>query len=131
MSEWKSIQVNIQNIETETDQAVLFKCPHKSKYDGYVFWHPHKLVREGKNSYAVRVSYTDEFEFSLKKYGHKKASRHDIIAYARINAGEFEEMFGPSNENISGPKQKDQFETHKPQKIDGEGDVEIESSLRR
>jgi hypothetical protein len=66
---WKNVQINIQNIEAQTDRAVLFKCPHKSKYDSFSFWHPAKLVREGKHSYAVSVSYTDDFEFTLRRYG--------------------------------------------------------------
>ena len=66
MKEWKNIEINVQNIDFNTEKSVLIKMPHNSDYDGYKFWHPSKLVRNGSNSYAVKIGYTDDFIFKLK-----------------------------------------------------------------
>ena len=43
---WHKITISANSIEASTDKAVLIKMKHKSNYDGFVFWHPKKLVRE-------------------------------------------------------------------------------------
>jgi hypothetical protein len=101
---WKNIEINIQNIEIKTDKAVLFKCPHKSDYDGYTFWHPLKLVRDGSNSYAVSVGYTNDFEFTLRKYGGGKHNSREVISEKKIGAEEFEKMLKTMDDNITAPK---------------------------
>lgn len=107
--DWKSISINIQNIKTRTDRAVLINCPNKSDYAGYSFWHPAKLVRSGKHSHAVSVSYTDDFTFKLVKYGSGKTSKFKVIAETAISAKEFEEMFGVMDENIIAPKEEETY----------------------
>lgn len=122
MSTWKNININKQNIETETSISVLFKMPHKSNYDGFVFWHPAKLVREGRNSSAVSVGYTDDFTFRLKKYGKRIWDKFDVIDEVELNATEFEEEFDVMNDNITAPKEKsvNPYETHKPEELKAE-----------
>ena len=127
MAEWKSIQINIQNIETRIEKAVLINCPQKSKYSGYSFWHPSKLIRDGKHSYAVSLSYTDEFEFTLHKYGKNKT----ILGEIKIRSQELEAVFGVMNENISAPKHKDEFEVHVPREITSPVEVTVDENLRR
>lgn len=127
MSNWKRIQINTNGIETKTDKAVLIKCPNKSAYQGYMFWHPAKLVREGKHSHAASVSYTDEFEFRLRRYNKNK----DVLSEKKINAQEFEALFGIVDDNISAPKQKDEFETHVPEEIKDTTEVQVDEGLRR
>lgn len=111
---WKSIQINKQNIKAETSKSVLIACPHNSKYDGYCFWHTSKLVRSGKHSNAVSISYTDDFTFNLKKYGKGKYNGNEVIDEKQIGYNELEEAFGVMNENITAPAIKSPFETHKP-----------------
>lgn len=90
---WKNIQINIQNIQTETGTTTLIKMPNNSKYSGYKFWHPSKLIRNGNNSYAISLGYTDEFTFKLKKFGNGKWNKFDVIDEIEISVEEFEEAF--------------------------------------
>ena len=122
---WHSIQINKQNIKAETDSGVLIKMPHNSDYDGYVFWHPAKLVRNGKHSYAISISYTDEFVFRLKKYGNGKYNKFDIIDEQEIDVCEFRNAFEIMNDNIIASK--DDTESYliikEPEKVDKEIEV--------
>lgn len=115
---WKNININRQNIETETCKAVLVKMPHNSDYDGYKFWHPSKLVRSGRNSNSKSISYTDDFTFKLFKNGRGKYNRFDKTDEIEIGVDEFEEAFGVMDENITSPSYKNEYETHKPAKIE-------------
>lgn len=115
---WKTININRQNIKTETGKAVLIACPHKSEFDGYVFWHPSKLVREGRHRNAVSMSYTDEFTFRLKKYGKGRYSQYDVIDEVPVGADEIEEIFRVMDDNISAPDEKNPYETHKPEAVE-------------
>ncbi len=85
---WKNIEINIQNIETDTGKATLIKMPNTSDYAGYKFWHPSKLVRYGSNSYARSIGYTDEFTFKLFKNGNGKHNKFDVIDEIEIDAEE-------------------------------------------
>lgn len=87
---WKNQSFNKQNIKVETLKAVLIQMPHKSKYDGFSFWHPSKLVRKGSHSYEVSIGYTDDFVFKLKKYGKGKWNSNEVIEEIEITAEEFE-----------------------------------------
>ena len=101
---WKSIQINKQNVKHDTGRTVLIAMPHNSNYDGYEFWHPAKLVRDGYNSYAVSLSYTDDFKKEIKKMGKGRYNSNQVIAELEINAEEFEKAFEVMNDNISEPK---------------------------
>lgn len=35
---WQKITVNVQNVQTETQKAVLITMPHSSDYDGFPMW---------------------------------------------------------------------------------------------
>lgn len=115
---WKSININKQNIRTETGKAVLIACPHKSEFDGFAFWHPAKLVRVGRHRGAVSVSYTEDFTFYLKKYGQGRYNQYDVIDEVPVGADEIEEIFRVMDDNISAPNEKNPYETHKPAAVE-------------
>lgn len=88
-SEWCKITINRQNIIADTGKAVLIALPHKSKYRGYAFWHPAKLVRDNWCSDKMSFSCTPEFAFRLKKYvvcGYIEDEQDDLtVSYDDIN----------------------------------------------
>ena len=85
---WQNQHFNIQNIKHATEKAVLINMPHSSKYDGYCFWHPAKLIRDGSHSYDKTFAYNGDFIFKLKKYGHGKYNSDQIIDERDILASE-------------------------------------------
>lgn len=128
---WKNININKQNIKAETEKAILINMPHNSNYDGYSFWHPRKLVRDGKHSYAISLGYTEEFEFKLVKYGKGKYNSKEIIDQTVIDYEEFEEAFGVMSENIVAPKTDNESYVivQEPTKVEDK-EIEIEECLK-
>lgn len=126
---WKNIQINKQNIETDTGRATLIKMPNNSRYAGYKFWHPSKLVRYGSNDYARSIGYTDEFTFKLKKYGNGKWNKNEVIDEIEIDVEEFEDVFSCMRDCT---RSKDKEETYliieEPEKVEKE--IEIEEDLK-
>lgn len=106
---WRSININKQNIKAETGKAVLIAFPHNSEYDGFSFWFPKALIKDGRNRNAISIIYTEDNTFYLKKNGKDAAQ----LAYDEI-----EEVFGVMNDNISAPAYKIDYETHKPQEVE-------------
>lgn len=115
---WKNIEINIQNIETDIGKATFIKMPNKSKYAGYKFWHPSKLIRYGSNSYARTISYTDEWTFKLFKKDIKK----------EIDVGEFEEAFDCMSDCTRAKSDETYLIVKEPEKVDKE--VKIEEKLK-
>lgn len=111
---WQKVYFNSQNIEHETAKAVLVKMPNKSEYAGYKFWHPSKLVREeGGKGYHMSFSFTEEFEFTLRKYGKNR----QITAEEVIGCTEMLEAFEQVNEQIYGHEEA-YLEVAEPDKVD-------------
>lgn len=106
---WKKININNSNLVVEADKATLVKMPNKSQYAGYCFWHPNKLIREGKNSNASTLSYSDEFKFQIIKYGKGKYNKRDIIHEIEITIEEFEEAFCVMSSNVREKKEKERI----------------------
>lgn len=128
--EWKEIQVNKQNIKTYTNMSVLIAMPHNSEYDGFTFWHPAKLIKNGKQSNSISISYNDGFVFKLKKYGNGKYNKFDVIDEHQVNVEEFENAFAIMNNNIVASKKdaESYLFVKEPKKIDKE--IEILEELK-
>lgn len=109
---WKNININKNNIKRETDRAVLIAMPNSSPFSGYVFWHPARLVREGRNSAAVSFSFTSNFTFTLRKY----SKRLNLLDEQLLSAEDMEEAFATINKNISSPAPH-RTRTHVPDEI--------------
>lgn len=122
---WKTLNINKNNIIAETERSVLIACPHASDYDGYSFWHPAKLVREGRHSGALSFSYTETFEFRLKKYGRGKYNSREVLDAVIVGYEEIEEIFGVIDDGIYAPEEP---LIHKPDPIDPEH-AEVDPSL--
>ncbi|MGL5718036.1 MAG: hypothetical protein ACRCX2_33845 [Paraclostridium sp.] len=92
---WEKIQIDSNLIEANTDKAVLINMPKTSKYKGFSFWHPAKCCRHvGKNEFLLQISFTNEFEFRLKKHGKGKHNFNQVLDEATIDANELKEAFG-------------------------------------
>ena len=116
---WRSVTISTNNIEVSTAKAVLIKMPHKSDYDGFVFWHPAKLVRQGNHPYAKKVSYTDDFEFRLFKKGNGRFNYNTKIAEKTISAAEMRKAMKMMEITMLDP-----YELHTPEML---GPVKIEA----
>ena len=122
---WHKVYFNSQNIEHDTAKAVLIKMPNKSEYAGYKFWHPTKLVREeGGKGYHMSFSFTEEFQFTIRKYGQNR----QVTAEKIIGCDEMLEAFEQVNEQIGG-HEGTFLEIFEPDKVDKE--VSILEELTR
>ena len=125
---WKNIEINIQNIETDTGKATLIKMPNKSRYAGYKFWHPSKLIRYGSNSYARSLGYTDYFKFKLFKNGNGKYNKFDVIDEIEIDVEEFEKAFDCMSDCTRAKIDETYLIVKEPEKVEKE--IEIEEELK-
>ena len=57
-------------------------------------------LNDYKHSYAASIGYTDEFQFTLRRYG----KNFNVLDEKIIGAKEFEEIFTVMNDNILAPK---------------------------
>lgn len=93
---WNKLFFNVQNVECESDRAVLINCPIRSEYKGWSFWHPSKLVREeGGKGWHLSFSFTNDWEFKVFKK-HKDGNKIEKT----ISADEMKIVFKTSNETI-------------------------------
>ena len=110
---WHKVYFNSQNIEHDTAKAVLIKMPNKSEYAGYKFWHPTRLVREGGGKgYHMSFSFTEEFQFTIRKYGQNR----QVTAEKIIGWDEMLKAFEQVNEQICGHEET-YLEVAEPDKV--------------
>lgn len=99
---WTKIFFNTQNIQSDTGRSVLIKMPNKSQYNGWVFWHPKKLVREqGGKGYHSAFSFTEDWIFKVKLYGKGRYNSKDVIREVELEASEMKEIWGIVDENVN------------------------------
>lgn len=116
---WRKIEINKQNIDTNySDKVALIKMPNKSKYAGYKFWHPYKLIGYGSNSYARTISYTYDWTFKLFKKDIEK----------EISVEEFEEAFDSMSDCTRAKSNETYLIVKEPEKVEKE--IEIDSELK-
>lgn len=117
---WKVIRFNALNIKVQNIKSCMIQMPNSSKYKGWAFWHPRKLVREvGGKGYWLSLSYTDEWIFTLTKNGNKKT----------ISVAALEEAFESSDNSIRAYDNTSYLEVIEPTRINKE--VTINDSLKR
>ena len=110
---WHKVYFNSQNIEHDTAKAVLIKMPNKSEYAGYKFWHPTRLVREeGGKGYHMSFTFTEEFQFTIRKYGQNR----QVTAEKIIGWDEMLKAFEQVNEQICGHEET-YLEVAEPDKV--------------
>ena len=121
---WKKVYIPNCFIKTRTDKAVLINMPRSSKFAGFAFWHPAKLVRSGWLN-DVSVSYTKSFVFRLKMYGRGKYNSHEVVETKEISARDLVEAFSHTTYNDLVP---DEPEIYVPEPLEPEG-TEADESL--
>jgi len=92
MSEWKKIYITKNHIKYETMRGALIKFPQNSKFKGYMFWYPLKLIWPYKKIYYF--IYTKNFEF--KAFKGEKEYRKEVI----LGFDEIEEAFSEALEEV-------------------------------
>jgi len=125
---WNKLYFNKQNIERESERAVLIKLPSSSNYAGWMLWHPSKLIREeGGNGYFLSLSFTDDWSFRLFKNYKNKPNPEQMVEPKEII-----EAFKGSDEMIrsQATESSDSYlEVIEPKPITKE--VEVDESLKR
>lgn len=126
---WKTFNINRNQIEHETERAVLIKMPNKGRYAGWTFWWPKKLVKEGPNRAAVTIVYNPMMsEFKVFKSSPKTFKR---LGEDTLSADDILEEFEVTNDNISAPEKFTPYtEEKKAPKLDPLPQVKVLEDLR-
>lgn len=105
---WEKIHLESNLLEGETTKAYLINMPKTSRYKGYSFWHPARCVSfVGKNRFLMQISFTEAFEFKLKKCGKGKFNFKDVLDEKILSVDEFKEVLGFSNEVLDNLKEEE------------------------
>lgn len=123
--QWHRIPVNVQNIQRTTEKAVLIAMPHSSDYDGYDFWFPKSLVRDGSHSYEVRLSVHDDMDITAKRVSEKTRK---VLDEVQLSAEDLVNAFGRSCGVNAGKAKKVETVTIVPEHLEpvkGEADAAL------
>ena len=129
---WRKINFNAQNIEMETDRATLIKLPHRSEHDGWLFWHPSKLVREeGGKCYHLSFSFSDDWEFKIFKPYKNGKGPEKIIGSEEMMAAfcASDEAIEQANAAHEAKENESYLRVTEPEPVNKE--VEVDESLKR
>lgn len=128
---WKKLLFNRQNIKASTPSAYLIMMPRGSRYPDYLFWYPAKLIKEAAGKgYFMSLTYADNFQFRLIKYGHGRFNQHKIIHQLIVPATVIEEAFGASDKSIDQAIVAHNAKPKGPRKLMLPGEAEIDEDLR-
>ena len=64
---WKKFTLNIKTFAHQTEKAVKVKMPAESRWAGYEFWFPRKLLRIEESFSNLVASIPDDMEITLRK----------------------------------------------------------------
>lgn len=84
---WKEISICTDRVYMLAN-SYKFYMPEGSGYEGYVFFHPTKLVQTFGNNYILTVR--EDWQFKLTKSEKNKAGVWEAIDAVTISLAEFE-----------------------------------------
>lgn len=132
MSEWKLARIYTTNIIRVAERAALIAMPGKSKYGGYTFWFPKKLIRGGVCSNELNLSVNTDMKFNLKKQSTKTFKTQNDCC---ISADELIEIFGVGVDIdpklIDRVKEGVTITVHQPAVLDVPSEVTVDETLIR
>lgn len=120
---WHKFALNSQNVVRETAKAVLIALPHKSNFDGFEFWYPKKLVRQGSHSYQLIASIPDDMQITARRTSPKT---YKVLDEKELTPADVIEAFGGETQAVSAVKaiaretrffEERRIEKHIPERI--------------
>lgn len=102
---WKEMIIDDSCVRVKTGKSALIAMPRYCEYEGYTFWHPIKLVKNGiyyKN--YTTLMYTDEFKFRLQKREKNRDGKWETTDEITLSAQEVCDAFAEKEPLIYTPK---------------------------
>lgn len=99
---WKGVEIRESLILRETERSALIAMPRFSNYDGFIFWHPLKLVRREYGIVSLR--YTDDFQFRLQKHKKTRKGQWKLVDEVMLTAEEMVDILTQEEPLIYTPK---------------------------
>lgn len=99
---WTNVFFNALSIHGESDSSVLIKMPNSSKYNGWYFWHPKKLVREqGGKGYHLTFSFHNNWEFKILLYGKGRYNKRDVLKTEILTSSDMKRIFNVVDDHVN------------------------------
>ena len=84
---WKDITIEAGRVYALAN-SYKFYMPEGSEYEGYVFFHPAKLVQSYGNTYTLTVR--EDWQFKLTKSEKNEAGVWETVGFLYLALDEFE-----------------------------------------